>query len=179
MSLPADASARKNIPLMTGVLDYFPDALALVAMTSKMGNDQHNPGQPLHWAWEKSTDHADCAIRHLMQRGTLDVDGIPHTAKAAWRILALLQTECVENGAPLPRGARLGEREETYEEAFDEVSGSMLVDRPGTGDPFRLSDLDREDSINATYDAAQPTTAPSPTSAAHSGGGFKQSRSRR
>lgn len=92
-NLPTDAKARKGVPMTTGVLDYFPDAIAAVAVVSKVGNDQHNPGQPLHWAREKSTDHADCITRHLVERGTIDVDGMRHSAKLAWRALALLQTE--------------------------------------------------------------------------------------
>jgi len=87
------ARERKQRPLARGVLDYFPDALMEVAHTSWAGNEQHNPGEELHWAKEKSTDHADCIIRHLMERGTRDSDGISHTAKVAWRALALLQTE--------------------------------------------------------------------------------------
>lgn len=87
---------RKNRPIARGVLDYFPDALAEVAYVSKVGNDQHNPGQPLHWAKEKSTDHADCILRHLIDRGKFDKDGMRHSAKVAWRALALLQTE-IEN----------------------------------------------------------------------------------
>ena len=79
--------------MATGLLDYFPDALAAVAETSRVGNDQHNAGQPLHWAKDKSTDHADSLLRHLVDRGTLDTDGIRHSAKVAWRALALLQTE--------------------------------------------------------------------------------------
>ena len=75
------------------VLDYFPLAIAEVAKCSKAGNDQHNPGQPLHWAKGKSTDHADCIPRHLIDRGTFDTDGIRHSAKLAWRALALLQIE--------------------------------------------------------------------------------------
>jgi hypothetical protein len=93
MSLPTDAKERKSTPIATGVLDYFPDALAEVARCSKAGNDQHNPGQPLHWAKEKSTDEADALIRHFLERGTFDVDGIRHSAKVAWRALALLQRE--------------------------------------------------------------------------------------
>lgn len=92
-NLPEDASARKGIPVVTGVLDYFPDAIAAVAECSKKGNDQHNPGQPLHWDRNKSQDHADCIGRHLLQRGTIDTDGIRHSAKVAWRALALLQKE--------------------------------------------------------------------------------------
>lgn len=92
-TLPTAAQDRKALPLATGVLDYFPLALVEVAKTSKVGNDQHNPGQPLHWAKGKSTDHADSLLRHLMERGTVDTDGVRHTAKVAWRALALLQTE--------------------------------------------------------------------------------------
>lgn len=87
------AADRKNAPVARGVLDYFPDALLEVANLSRIGNEQHNPGQPMHWAREKSTDHADCIIRHLIDRGTLDTDGVRHAAKVAWRALALLQLE--------------------------------------------------------------------------------------
>ena len=90
---PTEAAARKALPLCTGVLDYFPDALLEVAAVSKIGNDQHNPGQPLHWDKSKSTDEADCLLRHLVDRGTRDSDGARHSAKVAWRALALLQRE--------------------------------------------------------------------------------------
>jgi hypothetical protein len=93
MSLPTDAKARKNVPLARGLLDYFPDACAAVAELSRIGNEQHNPGEPMHWAREKSTDHADCIIRHTIDRGTRDADGVRHTTKAAWRALALDQLE--------------------------------------------------------------------------------------
>jgi hypothetical protein len=86
-----DAAQRKARPLVTGVLDYFPDALLEVAYCSKVGNDQHNPGQPLHWAKEKSKDEADALGRHLLDRGTADSDGVLHDAKIAWRALAQLQ----------------------------------------------------------------------------------------
>lgn len=93
MALPSGSKERKELPVCTGVLDYFPDAIAEVAQVSKQGNDQHNPGEPLHWAREKSADHADCIARHLLERGTQDVDGMRHSAKLAWRALALLQVE--------------------------------------------------------------------------------------
>ena len=96
MMLPSDPEARKALPLCTGVLDYFPLALAYVAKVSKAGNDQHNPGMPLHWSKGKSTDHADCILRHLLDRGTLDTsDAVPlrHSGKLAWRALANLQIE--------------------------------------------------------------------------------------
>lgn len=93
MSLPSDSKARKDVPIARGVLDYFPDAIAAIAEVSRVGNEQHNPGQPMHWARDKSTDHADCIVRHLIERGTLDVDKLRHSAKVAWRALALLQVE--------------------------------------------------------------------------------------
>lgn len=104
--LPTEPAERKSVPLATGLLDYFPAALAEVARVSKAGNDQHNPGQPMHWARGKSMDHADCVMRHLMDRGTLDKDGLRHSAKVAWRALALLQQELEADGAPLARGAK-------------------------------------------------------------------------
>lgn len=108
MTLPTDAAARKGVPLASGLLDYFPDALAEVARLSQAGNDQHNPGQPLHWDRAKSGDEADALMRHLLERGYLDTDGIRHSAKVAWRALALLQKELEDaEGRALPRGARL------------------------------------------------------------------------
>jgi len=65
--IPKDAQTRKALPITSGVLDYFPDALLEVARCSKVGNDQHNPDQPLHWAKEKSTDEADALVRHLLE----------------------------------------------------------------------------------------------------------------
>lgn len=99
MILSEDPKTRKDTPITTGVLDYFPLAMAAVAQCSKAGNDQHNPGQPLHWAQGKSTDHADCIARHLIDRGTTDTDGIRHSAKLAWRALANLQIELENENA--------------------------------------------------------------------------------
>lgn len=106
--LPVNSSERKAIPLATGVLDYFPAALAEVAKVSKAGNDKHNPGEPLHWSRGKSTDQADAIARHLLERGGIDPEtGQRFSAQLAWRALALLQIELEEAGeAPRARGAR-------------------------------------------------------------------------
>lgn len=93
MGLPTDARDRKALPIATGCIDYFPDALAAVAEVSRIGNDQHHPGTPLHWDRSKSTDEADALMRHFVQRGEIDTDGVRHSAKVAWRALALLQKE--------------------------------------------------------------------------------------
>lgn len=104
--LPIDAEGRKNIPIVRGCFDYFPAALAEVARISKAGNDQHNPGQEIHWSRGKSTDQADAIGRHLLERGGVDTDGTRHSAKLAWRALALLQIELEMAGAPPARGAK-------------------------------------------------------------------------
>ena len=90
---PERGNPNKQHPVVTGVLDYFPDAIRAVAHCSLVGNEQHSPGQPLHWAKHKSTDEADALARHLMKRGTRDSDGVRHSAKVAWRALAMLQRE--------------------------------------------------------------------------------------
>lgn len=99
MPLPKGAKERKDIPIMRGVLDYFPDAIAEVANVSLVGGEQHHPGQPIHWEKGKSTDEADSCVRHLMERGKRDSDGLRHSAKAAWRALANLQREIEAEGA--------------------------------------------------------------------------------
>lgn len=156
--LPEDSQARKDIPITTGVLDYFPAAIAYVAKISKIGNDKHNPGQPLHWARGKSQDHADCIPRHLIDRGGKDKDGIRHSGYLAWRSLALLEEELErEEGSPLPRGAWSDDvkspepkREETYEERAARrniVKASRAV--PGTevwqacGSPTCCTEFDK------------------------------------
>lgn len=95
-TLPDDPAERKMYPVASGFFDYFPDAIIAVAHVSYRGNEQHNPGQPLHWARGKSMDQADTIARHFLQRGTLDDDGQRHSAKLAWRALANLQIEIEE-----------------------------------------------------------------------------------
>lgn len=91
--LSSNKDERKQRPIARGVFDYFPQAIAEVANVSFVGNQQHNPGETMHWSREKSTDHADCIARHLIERDTLDSDGLRHSAKVAWRALAMLQLE--------------------------------------------------------------------------------------
>lgn len=110
--IPQDRETRKRTPITTGVLDYFPAALAAVAEVSLRGNEQHNPGEPLHWARNKSLDHADCIARHLIERGGIGPDGVRHSAALAWRALALLQEEMEREGAEIPQTPRQPDRPE-------------------------------------------------------------------
>lgn len=91
-----NAKERKERPVYTGVLKYFPDAIMEVAKVSLAGNEQHHPDKPLHWDRTKSTDELDALARHLIDAGKLDDDGQRHSAKVAWRALANLQKE-IEN----------------------------------------------------------------------------------
>ena len=100
--MSTDSATRKLMPVATGVMKYFPDALLLVSWISRAGNDKHNPGQPLHWAKEKSTDEPDCEARHMLDYfrgepadpGLEPLGDLGHLASKAWRALAHLQREC-------------------------------------------------------------------------------------
>ena len=93
MSMPTNAADRKGVPIFSGVIRYFPDALVAIAECSLAGNRQHNPDAPLHWDRSKSGDELDALTRHLFEAGTVDTDGIRHATKLAWRALANLQKE--------------------------------------------------------------------------------------
>ena len=84
---------RKETPIYSGVLMYFPDAIMEVARVSFAGQKQHNPDKPLFWDRTKSKNELESLTRHLMQVGTFDTDGVRHSAKVAWRALANLQKE--------------------------------------------------------------------------------------
>ena len=87
------AAQRKATPIYSGVLKYFPNALAGVAQASQAGNDQHHPDKKLHWDMSKSSDELDALTRHLIDHhiNPMDDDGILHLQKVAWRALAALE----------------------------------------------------------------------------------------
>jgi hypothetical protein len=87
------AQKRKQMPVYSGVLKYFPDALKEVSKASQAGNDQHHPDKPLHWDKTKSFDNEDALVRHLIDhsKDPMDDDGVLHLTKVAWRALASLQ----------------------------------------------------------------------------------------
>ncbi len=96
MTLPTTDAERKALPIFSYVFTYFPDALLAEVGVAVAGNNQHNPGQPLHWAREKSKDQMNTAMRHIWDYGTgtkKDTDGQWHLAKAIWRLKAQLQLD--------------------------------------------------------------------------------------
>lgn len=93
---------RKACAMARGLFAYFPDALAMVARHSVRSNEKHNPGQPVHWAREKSTDHEDCIGRHSLAVAVDPLskdDGQYHIVCRAWRALAALQVWIEEQRA--------------------------------------------------------------------------------
>ena len=88
-----EKNGRKGMPVYSGVLTYFPDALKEVAKCSLAGQKQHNQGDKLYWDKNKSFDNEDALVRHLIDhsKNPVDEDGVLHLAKVAWRALASLQ----------------------------------------------------------------------------------------
>ena len=87
---------RKEFPIFSGLISYFPKALREVSHISFMGNQQHHPDQPLHWDRSKSTDELNSMMRHLVDYANgeeFDTDGTRHVSKVAWRALAFLEKE--------------------------------------------------------------------------------------
>ena len=103
---------RKQIPLYSGLIKYFPDALCEVARVSYIGSKQHHPDKEIHWDREKSSDDLDALMRHLMENGMHDIDGVRHSAKIAWRALAHLQKE-IEG--------------DKFQEGYDEQFGAYKI----------------------------------------------------
>jgi hypothetical protein len=94
----ADAGERKQAHLID-VLRYFPDALAAVGLVIARGQSQHGTHG---WDRSKSGDELEALVRHAVDAGTMDHDGVPHSAKVAWRALANLQKELeAHRGLPL------------------------------------------------------------------------------
>ena len=94
--IPTDDRERKEVKLYDFMFHYFPHAWLAVANVAVVGNRQHNPGEPMHWARGKSRDQMNSAFRHLMDYGCgtkLDTDGQPHLAKVIWRLMAQLQLD--------------------------------------------------------------------------------------
>lgn len=92
--LPTEDKDRKALPLFTFLTEYFVKAFIEVCRVAVLGNEQHNKGQPLHWARHKSVDQMNTAFRHMLDHKsgtTRDTDGAYHLAKAIWRLSAELE----------------------------------------------------------------------------------------
>lgn len=119
-TLPTDSQERKKVPMASGLLAYFPAALAGVARVSYEGNRKHNGDAPLQHSRWLSGDHEDCILRHLTdvmgliaafsrnEEGVTEDQILTEVSCLAWRALALSQ-EMHEgfSGAPLAPAAKM------------------------------------------------------------------------
>src|SRR5690606_36410581 len=88
LTLPTDSQERKDTPLLSGCMNYFPAALAWIARISLIGDRKHNPENkgPPHHSRGKSADHGDCIVRH-----TMDIEDLKaHIARTANRDPAVI-----------------------------------------------------------------------------------------
>ena len=138
--LPTDPKARKAIPIYSGFVKYFPRAMCAVAELSRIGNDQHNPGKPLHWDRSKSGDELDALMRHMIDDALgapVDTDGVQHLTKLAWRAMANLEKrlearEAVEESArEAVEESAQASFEESLREAFEEAAREALKESGG------------------------------------------------
>ena len=100
--IPQEDKLRKEAPIFRGVLGYFPAAIFEVANHSYESDRKHNQDskEGPTWARNKSSDHPDCIVRHLIDAGTRGTPNRKYHLRAlAWRALALLQEECEADGA--------------------------------------------------------------------------------
>ena len=97
MILPEDPKERKALPMYSGLLCYFPKALAAVAKQSMIGHLQHySESEPLHWDRSRSQDDRDALVRHLVD--LIDAEQVNDKDKRleavsaiAWRALAIAE----------------------------------------------------------------------------------------
>lgn len=145
MTLPTESARRKDFPILSGCIKYFPAALAGVANISKLGNDKHNPGEALHHARGKSMDHGDCIVRHLMDVEDLITASAKGDARAsvdlilleasslAWRALAYSQELHEKYGAPLAPSAKVESPAQPPTQQVPQALDCMITVRTSTG----------------------------------------------
>lgn len=128
--LPTDSAERKTYPIYSGFMAYFPRAIAAVAHLSYEGNEKHNPGQSLHWSRDKSSDHADCIGRHMLEQGLVAI---------AWRAMAQLEIsleEAGQKGKVLEPLAQVANNDEVLSSKEVMVRGCMGCRHDGTSQNY-------------------------------------------
>lgn len=92
-----DDDKREQYPLYDGLFAYFPAALLEVSRWSRVGGAKYNQDK-LRWVREKSVDHENKILRHLLDARQTDENGFVEAVALAWRALALCQTILEERG---------------------------------------------------------------------------------
>ena len=91
-----NSEERKQRPVFTGFVKYFPDAIMEIANHSWKANEKHNQGEPLYWNRDKSKDESDALVRHIIDYAKgerYDDDGLSILTAIGWRALAFVQKE--------------------------------------------------------------------------------------
>lgn len=94
--LPEDAAERKNYPIYTGFIRFFPFAIAHIANHSHKATQQHHPDSPCHWDKSKSADEEDACARHFIEQAHAENIGdndtlLKEATAKAWRAMANLE----------------------------------------------------------------------------------------
>ena len=133
MTLPTEDKDRKGSwPLWTFMFEYFPKAWLEVVRVAVEGNKQHNPGEKLRWAREKSTDQLNTAMRHQFDYGQgvkRDTDGVYHLAKAIWRLMAQLQLDIEEEERERAQCGQSDELELETPLVFDGIKRHLVLEK--------------------------------------------------
>lgn len=158
MPLPIEAQARKDIPIYSGFISYFPDAIIEVTKVSKRGNDQHNPDKPLHWDRSKSGDELDALTRHLVDstRPGLSLDELIEDAAArTWRSLADLQKLCEKRDRAY--------RREAHQRSAHKPNVRVNInkpERPNVRAEMRKSRRQSDGAVEKPYSTGQAPVTP-------------------
>ena len=80
----SNSEQRKRVPIYTGFIKYFPDAIIEVTKQSTRGMLQHDTPT---WNKDISKDELDALMRHMIEEDW---------AAVAWRAMANLQRKCDE-----------------------------------------------------------------------------------
>lgn len=103
-----DSQRRKDQPVFAGFLQYMPAAIRLASELSRIGNEKHNPGEPMYHNRSKSSDNGEALVRHQMDVGQIDPDtDLDYAVHVFWRAGIQLQVLCeTKYGWPKAPGAK-------------------------------------------------------------------------
>ena len=132
IELPKDAQERKDVPIWTAFVKYFPNAIAAVAKHAANGSKQHHPDDEPWWDMSKSQDEMDALMRHALEG---------HHEAVAWRAMANLEREILN-------GYKANEEALNFSEGTDEDD---LFRKPLSFETWREG-LGYEESSHPDYD---------------------------
>lgn len=145
-----DKIRKGDWPIWDYMFKYFPLAWLEEVRVAVIGNKQHNAGEPLHWAREKSKDQLNTALRHQFDYAKAKADGatVPRDlkgsavlAQAIWRLKAQLQLDLEAEAKNETAAARI---EQVHRDIADQTGWGSDdgVIEPPNWNAFRAADPD-------------------------------------